>query len=276
MREWRDKSHALSIDYSPALVPREHSAPMRDVAAHEAMDYAVHHTTERESVVAEHRLLQAALERGVGRTDIESVQMNLAHRTHKGELLNADERYTTQAAQQAERELLGVEWRGRAAGAPLMASRDAGRGLSGYGLNADQKEAATHILTTENTITGIQGVAGAGKTTMLNQVRRLAEAQGYRVEGLAPSKAAVEALQKVGIEADTIAAFREARYDGLTAKTLVIVDEASMVGTRDMHHILHRIEETGARAVLEATPDSSKPWQPASPLRSCNATAWPP
>lgn len=250
MREWRDKSHALGIDYSPALVPREHSAPMRDVAAHEAMDYAVQHTTERESVVAEHRLLQAALERGVGRTDMESVQMNLVYRTHKGELLNAGERYTTQAAQQAERELLGVEWRGRGAIAPLMVPYDAARELSGGRLNAGQKAAATHVLTSENTITGIQGVAGAGKTTMLSRVRRLAKAQGYHVMGLAPSKAAVDALETVGIAANTIAAFREAKYDGLTAKTLVIVDEAGMVGTRDMHHILHRIEEAGARAVL--------------------------
>jgi ATP-dependent exoDNAse (exonuclease V) alpha subunit len=98
-------------------------------------------------------------------------------------------------------------------------------------------------------VSAIQGSAGTGKTTMLSEARTLAEVHGYRMLGLAPSAAAAQELQKAGIDSQTIAAFKQ-RDGSLDARTILVLDEAGMVATRDMHRVLEQAEGAQARVVL--------------------------
>ena len=111
--------------------------------AREAVLYAVEHTTERQSVVKEISLIQAALEHGTGRTDLNTIREELLHQTQTGELILSGSRYTTEAAQQCERAMLDVALRGRAAVAPIMDHHHAERQLSGTALNSGQRAAAS-------------------------------------------------------------------------------------------------------------------------------------
>ena len=249
-REWQEKSRALAIDYTPTLAPRQHSAEMRASAAHAAFGFAVAHHIERQSVVDERKLTQTAVERGVGRTDLSAIHSERERLIATGHLIENKARYTTLEAQQREREILGVEWRGRGAVRPMLSERAARGALRDSGLNAGQHAAANLMLTTHNQVVAVQGVAGAGKTTMLKTARELAARAGYQVAGIAPSAAAVKALTETGIDSRTLAAFQHRSEETLSVKTLVIVDEASMIGARDLHQLLHRIEAKGARAVL--------------------------
>ena len=114
-----------------------------------------------------------------------------------------------------------------------------------------------HILCSHDRILGIQGYAGTGKTAMLREVVRLAGAK--RVIGLAPTAVAARAMgEEAGIPARTLAWFL-ARFgdaaDGLIgeealaalrrryAGTVLVLDEASMVGTVQMQALM-RIAET--------------------------------
>ena len=49
-------------------------------------------------------------------------------------------------------------------------------------------------------IVGLDGVAGTGKTTTLAVIREGAEAQGYKVEGFAPTSRAAQKLADAGME----------------------------------------------------------------------------
>ena len=71
-------------------------------------------------------------------------------------------------------------------------------------LSTSQRAAVEQILTSHDKIIGLEGVAGAGKTTSLAAVREAAEHEGYKVLGLAPTSRAAHKLAESGIESDTL------------------------------------------------------------------------
>ncbi len=52
-------------------------------------------------------------------------------------------------------------------------------------LNASQRQAVDEIFLAREKVVGLDGIAG--KTTILSVIREGAEAEGYRVEGFAPT-----------------------------------------------------------------------------------------
>ena len=74
-------------------------------------------------------------------------------------------------------------------------------------LNRAQKSVVEDILSSPDRIHGIQGVAGAGKTTTLAVLRGAAKAQGYEVSGFAPTSRAARQVNEAGIEGGTLQGF---------------------------------------------------------------------
>lgn len=115
-------------------------------------------------------------------------------------------------------------------------------------LNEGQRGAVVHVTTSRDGVVGIQGYAGSGKTTMLRVAREVWEGEGFTVRGMGFTGKAAEALeQEAGIEASTIHAFRGG---GNTDKEVWVIDEASMVGNRQMLEILDKARDLRARVVL--------------------------
>ncbi|QNE07710.1 MobF family relaxase [Croceicoccus marinus] len=120
-------------------------------------------------------------------------------------------------------------------------------------LNAGQLAAATLALSSTDRIVAVQGVAGAGKSTMIASVARVAEAEGRKVLGLAFQNKMVGDLKEgAGIEAQTVSSFvntyarhalagRGEGYEGARNAlkgTVLVLDEASMVGSTPMRHLV--------------------------------------
>ena len=74
-------------------------------------------------------------------------------------------------------------------------------------LNQAQKSVIEDVLSSRDRLQGIQGFAGAGKTTALAVIRSAAETGGYKVEGFAPTSRAARQLSEAGIEAGTLQGF---------------------------------------------------------------------
>jgi ATP-dependent exoDNAse (exonuclease V) alpha subunit len=93
-------------------------------------------------------------------------------------------------------------------------------------------------------IVGLDGVAGAGKTTTLAVVREGAEAEGYIVEGFAPTSRAAQKLSEAGIRTWTLQHHLARGEQADTGeKRLYVLDESSLASTRQMHEFfghLHR------------------------------------
>ena len=100
----------------------------------------------------------------------------------------------------------------------------------------------------------IRGAAGTGKTTLEQEIGEALADAGKPVVALAQSvKASREVLrQEAGFaEADTVARFLKDEKMQETARNgVILVDEASQLGTRYMLQVLNTAEELNARVVL--------------------------
>jgi len=136
---------------------------------------------------------------------------------------------------------------------------------TGYGLTKGQKEAAAQILSNKDLIIGIQGDAGVGKTTMLKAVNELSSDNtkliGLSYTGKAASeiqKATIskESFNQAGIKSQTIARFlsqiHKLDYAELSEfkNSKLIVDEASMLGTKDAQKLIDFAKKANAQIVL--------------------------
>ena len=130
--------------------------------------------------------------------------------------------------------------------------------LDGAGLGPEQHLAFGHV-TRARDLVAVVGYAGTGKSTMLGVAREAWESQGYRVRGAALSGIAAEGLEGgSGIESRTLASlewgWKEGR-DLLTPRDVLVVDEAGMVGSRQMERVLSHAREAGAKVVLVGDPE---------------------
>ncbi|WP_454887361.1 MobF family relaxase [Sphingomonas oryzagri] len=219
---------------------------------------AIRHLSEREAAFEAHDVYKAALNFGLPVT-IDGVEARIATLVGKGLLVEgqgARAHYlTTESEIRTERRILTEVDVGRGAVSPLMDHAQAGerlqeeaRDIAGFSLNAGQEAGGRILLASEDRIVAIQGVAGAGKTTMLRPVKAVLEAEGKTLLGLAFQNKMVADLADAGIEARTIASFI-GRYQGLLrpdAKpewidkaraeyrdTFIVVDESSMTSNAD-------------------------------------------
>ena len=163
------------------------------------------------------------------------------------------------------RELLAAEQRMEAAALALSGSRthavreDRRRAArAGSGLGEEQAAALGHV-TRSRDLVAVVGYAGTGKSTMLGVARQAWEAEGYRVVGAALSGIAAEGLEAgSGIGSRTLASlehgWREGR-DVLTSRDVLVVDEAGMVGSRQMERVLSAVQAAGAKVVLVGDPE---------------------
>jgi Ti-type conjugative transfer relaxase TraA len=168
------------------------------------------------------------------------------------------------------REMLDTEQRmERAAGA--LADRDGHRVLQAAGWRAakaaerngvtleEEQRAAFRHVTSGPDLSLVVGYAGSGKSTMLGEARAAWEAEGYQVRGLALSGIAAEGLEKgAGIASRTIASLEyawKAERDPLTSKDVLVIDEAGMIGSRQMERVLSAARAAGTKVVLIGDPE---------------------
>jgi conjugative relaxase-like TrwC/TraI family protein len=252
--EWRERArHVGLMEFVPTEGPS--LDPHRDVEhAREAVRFAVEHLSERQAAFSRYELLVEALRAARGRARADAITAELDRQRTARELLSdeAGQWLTTCAALESEERLLAIEREGRGAvPAIAMSGRSAARAYD-RDLNAGQRALIEHLLTTDNRVIGVQGLAGTGKTTALRIARELAEREGFNFVGLAPSHSAVRALKSSGIESQTVKRWlldREAETK-LTPFTVVVLDEAGLAGNSALRAVLERIERAGARAVL--------------------------
>ncbi|MGH8859670.1 MAG: ATP-dependent DNA helicase, partial [Jatrophihabitantaceae bacterium] len=108
-------------------------------------------------------------------------------------------------------------------------------------LGADQINAVSVLCGAGPSVRALVAPAGFGKTTTLHAAARASETAGRQVIALAPTHKAVAELRAAGLDATTIAQFRRHLTDTVAARTTVIVDEVSLVGTRDAAALIEAV-----------------------------------
>jgi len=191
-----------------------------------------------------------------GWTDREANQY-IKHAIAQGSLVETEKRYTTQKALQREKAILAIERTGRGAVMPIVAAALVKEALARTTLNEGQRLAVEAIVSSPNRFVGIQGDAGTGKTysietaiDLIRQSRHMADGAGWRTVALAPYGNQVKALKNQGLEAHTLAGFLRTKDKPIDGKTIIVLDEAGVVGARQMEQVMRIVEKHGARMVL--------------------------
>ena len=270
---WSAEVKSLNVDLQQALRDAsKHEQPsfiVREKSAGDAVDFAIAHHSEREAVYSERDLLMTAmkfapgvteraaaselkeyvkdrilypvdLKEGRFYTDVENIRLE----TENKDLMRAGMRRDV------------VDLRNTIERATRRRS-DAviSRKLDRTTLTDGQKEAAGMVLSSTSYLTAVQGYAGTGKTYMLETALRMAQARGYEIEGLAPSHKAVTALNDALPIASTIESALVRHENGANlgdkSKTILAVDEASMLSSDSMNRVLKMAAAQGyAKVVL--------------------------
>jgi len=138
-------------------------------------------------------------------------------------------------------------------------------------LSGEQRSAIEHV-TSGAGIAAVVGRAGAGKTTMMKAAREAWEAAGYRVVGGALAGKAAEGLEKeAGIASHTLSSWELAWNGGrsqLDDKTVMVLDEAGMVSSRQLALFVEAVTKTGAKLVLVGDPDQLQPIEAGAAFRA--------
>lgn len=140
----------------------------------------------------------------------------------------------------------------------------------GGALSAEQREGLRHILGA-NRLACVVGLAGAGKSTMLDTARDAWQRQGLVVHGAALAGKAADGLQdSSGIPSRTLASLEMSWKNGhepIKAGEVLVVDEAGMIGTRQMARVAAKMDEIGAKLVLVGDPDQLQPIEAGKPFK---------
>ena len=240
------------VEEAQARAARGHQrSEQREARAREAVTYARDRNIEREAVVDERVLMRDALRRSMGESSFWEVRQNLEHRIRSGEFIEvgrerpngADRTLTTREMLRFERDNIARMRTGQERH-HLLVSEEARQELSGKfaHLSNSQRRAVEEILSSRDQVVGLEGVAGAGKTTSLAAIREAAERQGYQVAGLAPTSRAAHQLEDAGIQATTLQGHLVRSHRDHGDRHLYIVDESSLASTPQVNEFLRRLE----------------------------------
>ena len=117
-----------------------------------------------------------------------------------------------------------------------------------------EQEKAFYTLTSTDRISLLNGSAGTGKSYVLSAVSEAYKESDYQVYGIALQAITAKAIETdCDIPSSTIASFL-AKYESgnleINNKTVLILDEAGMVGSRDMQKLLMIVENHQAQIKL--------------------------
>jgi len=168
------------------------------------------------------------------------------------------ERFTTTSMMSAEEALVRDAERLTASRSHTVTRGDLARAVGsseirGMRLGTEQRTALDHVLRNPG-LALVVGYAGAGKSAMLGVAREAWEAAGYTVQGAALSGIAAENLEGgSGIASRTIASLEHSwarDRDRLTSGDVLVIDEAGMIGTRQLQRVLAEAAGAGAKVVM--------------------------
>ncbi len=214
------------------------------------IDFAVLHSFERASVMPDRRLLEAAFRHSIGMQGATPDKIEKAFK-EDSRIIHVNEKSrtlcTTKDVLKEEKQMVELARQGQGKMKSLY------KEAPELSLKGQQAEAVRNVLTTQHRVSIIRGAAGAGKTTLMKEAVSKIEAAGKQVTVLAPSaEASRGTLKDEGFkDADTVARFLVSpSMQGKIKGQVLWVDEAGLLGTKDMKALLEIATKQDARLIL--------------------------
>jgi len=224
----------------------------KNLDAKQAIEYALSHHLERQSVISEKRLLGEAFKRGIGQVAPDKIKAEYDQRKDvlsKTDKRTKDKIITTENALAEEKKLTASARKGKGQFEPANPNYQ----VKNDKLTNEQLGAVNHALSSKDFITVITGGAGTGKTWSIKEVAEGMKEKGISFSAFAPSSAASRQVQREeGFEdATTIAdLLQNPKLQDKLKNGVMWIDEAGMVGNKTMNGIIDIAKEQNARLLL--------------------------
>ncbi|UQI49662.1 relaxase domain-containing protein (plasmid) [Streptomyces sp. HU2014] len=240
----------------PAQIAAEVFSPTRGLTAHEK-------TFSHAQLLA---AVANACPHGLGDGELEGladevlkVQGYARTLPHRGSaLMSNTNRYTTHDILAAEQVIVDQARARYADGSARLTDDQAAAALSvfqvaaGFALSAEQRRVVERLLTAGHGIDAVIGVAGSGKTTLMEACRIGWDAVGLTYAGACLSAVAAQNLYEgSGVPSSTIASWlgRIENGTGLRGVDVLVLDEAVMTDDRAMAVLLTEADRTGTKVI---------------------------
>ncbi|GMT42455.1 MAG: conjugative relaxase [bacterium] len=252
------KEHIQKAALEAGIQSREAGKHEHSLTVNDYMAMSLKSITEQESVLTRQQALREAAKLSVGRYRISDLEQSFDSLQRDGKIIQLESKaYTTPEMLVIEKDIVEKVFKGRDAIQPALseihanAALDAWEKSTGLTLTYDQRKASLHIFTANDRIVGVQGDAGTGKTALLAAVKDVLEEKGLTVKGYAFTGKAAEEMQKgAGIKSQTLHSALSSDNPVTNEKQVWIVDEASLVGSRQLGNFLQKAERSDARLVM--------------------------
>ena len=138
-------------------------------------------------------------------------------------------------------------------------------------LTEEQNHAIKHITQEAGAVKVVEGMAGTGKGFILGVAHKVWQESGLEVHGAALAGKAADGLkQSTGIPSQTLHSLIEQLDQNkkhLNTNSVLVIDEASMVGTRQLATIMNHVHNSGAKLVLVGDSKQLQPIDAGGALR---------
>jgi ATP-dependent exoDNAse (exonuclease V) alpha subunit len=243
-----EEGHALKHLHEES-VDRAGEIPNEPTQAAESLQHSKEHLFERSSVVREHELMTEALRHGRGKIDCLQLRGALELEQSQGSLIRAGNNLATRESLEREQRMVAAVDGGIGRYERLGGKR---KFSPSERLREEQQQAVHRILDSQDFAVNLRGAAGTGKTATLTEIARSLREAGREVLAVAPTRGAVEELQKVGFrDAMTISRLLDdPKAQAALHGRVLVVDEAGMVSGRQMEGLLKLAERAAARILF--------------------------
>ncbi len=251
-KDWRRQIRSLGLNQAQSrkLIRKPVDQPPTASDATQCLDHAIDHCFERASVVQDRRLLAKAFQFSIGNPVTSPAAIQVLFDSHAGLYKGqegAKSLCTTWDIIREERDMISLAQAGVNGSKPFYET------LPAIPLDGEQGSAIADLLSRQDRVMIVEGRAGTGKTTLMKTAISLIEQSGKTVFVAAPSSEASRGvLREEGFAAaETVAKLLTDRelQDGLKDQVLW-VDEAGLLGVKDMTALLALAYRLGARLIL--------------------------
>lgn len=265
LAEWQSRSKEMGFNYTPEMS----KGPVREMDKIQKAHFES--LVENEAVFKKTQLYQAVANYAVGVLDVSQIEETITRFKEEGAFFNLSRTFrglqifTTPSMRALEKNMVRMALEMQEDTSHTLPAREKDMKIlvGGNELTKDQYRTFDYVTSTPGALKVVVGWAGTGKSFTMRAVKEAYERQGFSVIGAAFAGKAAEELEKgSGIQTTTIDSrllSHAAKKLNVDKKTVLVVDEAGMAGTKHIEALTRIVNEAGGKVIFVGDQKQVKP-----------------